>query len=158
MEVILLERIHRLGNMGEIVKVRDGFARNFLIPQKKAMRATESAKKQFEERRAEIEAKNASARADAEKAAKKYENLSLSLVRQASEEGKLYGSVNVRDVAELLKAKGHEVTRSQIVLKDVIKTTGNYTVNVQLHPEVSVPVTLNVVRNESDAASEEEAA
>jgi large subunit ribosomal protein L9 len=159
MEVILLERIHRLGNMGDVVKVRDGFARNFLIPQKKALRATEASKKEFEAKRAEIEAKNAASRATAETAAKKYENLSIALVRQASEEGKLYGSVTLRDIADVLKNQGFDVTRSQIVLKDVIKTTGSYTAFVQLHPEVQAPITVNVVRNESEApVAEEDAA
>ncbi len=153
MEVILLERIHRLGAMGDIVKVRDGFARNFLIPQKKAMRATEASKKLFEARRAEIEAKNAAERAKAEQDSKKYENLSISLVRQASEEGKLYGSVTVRDVADQLKAQGYSVERSQVVMNQTVKSTGSYTINLQLHPEVSVPFTLNVVRNESEVAA-----
>jgi large subunit ribosomal protein L9 len=152
MEVILLERIARLGAMGDIVKVRDGFARNFLIPMKKAMRATEASKKVFEERREVIEQENAKKRDAAQIVAKKMEGLSLSIIRQASQEGKLYGSVTVRDIEEALKEAGHDVPRSQIVLSQIIKTTGDYPVRLTLHAEVIVTVTLSVVRVESEAA------
>lgn len=152
MEVILLERIARLGAMGDIVKVRDGFARNFLIPMKKAMRATETSKKVFEERREIIEQENAKKREAAQLVAKKIEGLKLSIIRQASQEGKLYGSVTVRDIEEALTEAGHDVPRSQIVLSQIIKTTGDYPVRLTLHAEVIVTVTLSVVRVESEAA------
>lgn len=150
MEVILLERIGRLGAMGDVVKVKDGFGRNFLLPQKKALRATENNKKVFEARRGEIEKDNASRRTEAEKIAKRIEGLSLSLVRQASEDGKLYGSVSVRDVAQLLKDQGHDIERKLININTTVKNTGTYTVKVALHPELVVELALNVVRNESD--------
>ncbi len=152
MEVILLERIARLGGMGDIVKVRDGYGRNFLIPQKKALRANEDSKKLFEERRHIIEQENAASKAAAEVTAKKMDGVKLSVVRQASQEGKLYGSVTVRDIADALKESGFDVPKSQIVLSTVIKTTGEYPVRVTLHPEVVNMVTVNVVRVENDAA------
>lgn len=153
MEVILLERIHRLGGMGDTVRVRDGFARNFLIPQKKALRATEANKKVFEARRAEIEAHNAAERGKAQAYAAKLENVAVTLVRQASEEGKLYGSVTVRDIADALKAQGHDINRSLVVVKQTIKNTGSFTAELHLHPEVIAPIAVNVVRNESENAA-----
>lgn len=152
MEVILLERIARLGNMGETVKVRNGYGRNFLIPMKKALRATEENKKIFEERRHIIEEKNNAARKEAEVHAKKIEGISLKLVRQASQEGKLYGSVTVRDITDALKEAGHIVPKSQIVQTTIIKTIGEYPVRINLHPEVTATVKLDIVRIESDAA------
>ena len=152
MEVILLERIARLGAVGDVVKVRDGYGRNFLIPQKKALRASEANKKVFEERRHVIEQQNAEAKAAAEAQAKKLEDVKLTLVRQASQEGKLYGSVTIRDIADALKEAGHEVPKSQIVLTTNIKTTGEYPARLTLHAEVIVTVTVNVVRLESEAA------
>jgi len=149
MEVILLERVGRLGGTGDIVKVKNGFGRNFLLPQKKALRATAENKKIFEARRAEIEAKNAAARAEAEARAKKLEGLSLTLSRQASEEGKLFGSVTVRDIAEALREQGHDVPRSQIIISGSIKSTGSYSVKAELHPEVTVTISVNVVKSES---------
>src|SRR5690349_1336906 len=123
MEVILLERIARLGGIGDVVKVKNGFARNFLIPMKKALRASEDNKKVFEERRHIIEEQNAKAKAGAEKIAKAMEGMKLTLIRQASQEGKLYGSVGVRDIADALKEAGHDVPKSQIVMLGAIKTT-----------------------------------
>ena len=152
MEVILLERIARLGVIGDVVKVRDGYGRNFLLPMKKALRATNENKKVFEERRAIIEAENTKAKEAAEIVAKKMENVKLTLVRQASQEGKLYGSVTIRDISEALKAEGFEVPNSQIVLSSIIKNTGEYPIRVALHAEVVNTVTLNVVRIESEAA------
>jgi large subunit ribosomal protein L9 len=153
MEVILLERITRLGGVGDVVKVKNGYARNFLIPMKKALRASEDNKKVFEERRHEIEAQNAKLKAAAEAIFKKLDALTLSLVRQASQEGKLYGSVTVRDIAEAFESQGHEVPKSQIVLTTAIKNTGDYTVRVTLHPDVIANVKVNVARSEaSDAA------
>lgn len=152
MEVILLERIARLGGVGDVVKVRDGYGRNFLIPQKKALRASEANKKVFEERRHIIEQQNAELKAAAEVKAKKIEGIKITLVRQASQEGKLYGSVTVRDIADALKDAGHEVPKSQIVMSGTIKTTGDYPVRLLLHAEVVTPVTVSVVRLETEAA------
>ncbi|MEK6746019.1 MAG: 50S ribosomal protein L9 [Pseudomonadota bacterium] len=152
MEVILLERIARLGAIGETVKVRNGYGRNFLIPMKKALRATEENKKIFEERRHIIEEKNNAARKEAEVLAKKVEGISVKLIRQASQEGKLYGSVTVRDIADALKEAGHVVPKSQIIQTTIIKTIGEYPVRVILHPEVIANVKLDIVRVEADAA------
>jgi len=154
MEVILLERIARLGAVGDTVKVRDGFARNFLLPQKKALRATEINKKVFEERRAEIEAQNAEAKAEAEKFAASMKDVSLTLQRQASDEGKLYGAINVRDVAEGLAELGHKVERSQINLPGPIKHTGTYKVIILPHAEVEIKLDLTVKRTEIAGADE----
>lgn len=150
MEVILLERVGRLGSVGDVVKVKNGYGRNFLLPRKKALRATDANKAVFEARRAEIEAQNASARANSEKAAKAMGSLSVKIVRQASEDGKLYGSVVVRDVVDALAEQGHKVDRKQVELTSTIKTTGAYTAKLTLHPEVVLTVAVNVVRNESD--------
>jgi large subunit ribosomal protein L9 len=150
MEVILLERVGRLGTVGDVVKVKNGYGRNFLLPRKKALRATDANKAVFEAKRAEIEAKNAATREQAEKHAKKLGNLAVTLVRQASEDGKLYGSVITRDILEALKEQGHEFDRKQIELASTIKSTGVYSAKIVLHPEVVVPVSLTIVRNESD--------
>lgn len=152
MDVILLERIARLGNMGDIVKVRNGYARNFLIPMKKAMRANEDSKKIFEERRHIIEQENAKTRGEAEMRAQKLSGMNLTIVRQASQEGKLYGSVTVRDISEAFKEAGHDIPKSQIILSTIIKTTGEYPVRLTLHAEVVITVTLKVARIESEAA------
>ena len=152
MEVILLERIARLGNMGDIVKVRNGYARNFLIPMKKALRAGEESKKLFEERRHIIEEQNAKSKGEAEKYAQKLSGTVLTIVRQASQEGKLYGSVTVRDISEAFKEAGHDVAKSQIVLSTIVKTTGEYPLRINLHAEVTAIVTLKVARVESEAA------
>jgi large subunit ribosomal protein L9 len=152
MEVILLERIARLGGVGDVVKVRDGYGRNFLIPEKKALRASEANKKVFEERRHIIEQQNAELKAAAEAQAKKFEGIKLTVVRQASQEGKLYGSVTIRDIADALAEAGHDIPKSQIVLTTNIKTTGEYPARLTLHAEVIVTVTVNVVRLESEAA------
>ena len=152
MEVILLERIARLGGMGDVVKVKNGYGRNFLIPNKKALRASEENKKVFEERKHIIAEENAKAKAIAEKRAEKLKDMKLVIVRQASQEGKLYGSVTVRDIAEALKEAGHEIPKSEIVLTTTIKTTGEYPVRLMLHAEVVTPITLSVNRIESEAA------
>jgi large subunit ribosomal protein L9 len=152
MEVILLERIARLGGMGDVVKVRDGFARNFLIPMKKALRANNENKKSFEERRHIIEEQNAVSKTAAEGVAKKIDGVKLTIVRQASQEGKLYGSVTVRDISDALKDAGFDVPKSEITLSTIIKTTGEYPVRLALHAEVIATVTLTVARIESDAA------
>lgn len=152
MEVILLERVARLGKVGEIVSVRDGYGRNFLIPMNKALRATEANKKVFEERRHIIEEENSKARAAAEIQAKKIDGASIKLVRQSSQEGKLYGSVTIRDIADALKEIGHDVPKSQILQTAMIKTIGEYPVRIALHPEVIANVTLVVARMEAHAA------
>jgi len=152
MEVILLERIARLGAVGETVKVRNGYGRNFLIPMKKALRATEANKKIFEERRHIIEEENAKSRGIAQAYAAKLEGTAITLIRQASQEGKLYGSVTVRDITEALKDAGHDVPKSQVVITNAIKTIGDYAVRVTLHAEVVANVKLTIARIESDAA------
>lgn len=152
MEVILLERIARLGSMGDVVRVRDGYGRNFLIPMKKALRATAENKKIFEEKRHVIEEQNQKAREAAAGVAAKLEGVKLTLVRQASQEGKLYGSVTIRDIADALKAEGYAIPNSQIVLSTIIKNTGEYPVRITLHAEVVSTLTLTVARIESDAA------
>jgi len=133
MQVILLERVENLGAIGDEVKVRDGFARNFLLPQKKALRATDANKKLFETRRAEIEAKNAEARAAAEKSGGKLDGTSYVLIRQAGEAGQLYGSVSSRDIADEINKAGAKVERGAVVLDKPIKTIGVYDVRVRLH-------------------------
>lgn len=154
MEVILLERVPNLGAMGELVNVRTGYARNFLIPQRKALRATEANKAVFSAKRAEMEAENAARKAEAEKLATKLEGASVTVVRQASEDGKLYGSVVARDVAVELEAQGHRVDRKTVALTTSIKNIGAYTATVTLHPEVVVNVTVNVSRSETGIAAE----
>ncbi len=151
MDVILLERIEKLGHIGDVVKVKDGFARNYLLPRKKALRANEANRKVFEANRERIEAENAARRVDAQKEAGTLEGVSVTLIRQASNTGQLYGSVAVRDLVEALVADGHKVTKSQIVLDRPIKAIGVYEVRVALHPEVSVTVKVNVARSPEEA-------
>ena len=151
MDVILLERVEKLGAIGDVVTVKDGFARNFLLPRKKALRANEANKKVFEANRARIEAENANRRAEAEVEAKTFDNTTVTLIRQASNVGQLYGSVAVRDLVEVLVADGHKVNKSQIVLDRPIKAIGVYDVRVALHPEVAVTVKVNVARSPEEA-------
>jgi large subunit ribosomal protein L9 len=151
MDVILLERVEKLGGIGDVVKVKDGFARNYLLPRKKALRANETNKKVFEANRARIESDNANRRAEAEKEAKTFEGASVTLIRQASNTGQLYGSVAVRDLVDALAADGHKVAKSAIVLDRPIKAIGLYEVKAQLHPEVSVTVKVNVARSPEEA-------
>lgn len=151
MDVILLERVEKLGAIGDVVKVKDGFARNFLLPNKKALRANEANKKVFEANRARIEADNASRRGDAEKEALNFNDTTVTLIRQASNAGQLYGSVAVRDLIEALEAQGHKLAKNAIVLNKPIKTIGVHTVTVSLHPEVSVKVKVNVARSPEEA-------
>ncbi|MDX8448439.1 50S ribosomal protein L9 [Mesorhizobium captivum] len=151
MEVILLERISRLGQMGDTVKVRDGFARNFLLPQGKALRANEANKKKFEGQRAQLEARNLERKSEASQVAEKLDGKSFIVVRSAGETGQLYGSVSTRDIAELLTAEGFSVNRNQIELNQPIKTIGLTNVAIALHPEVEVTVTLNVARSSEEA-------
>ncbi|MBN2971860.1 50S ribosomal protein L9 [Roseomonas aeriglobus] len=151
MDVILLERVEKLGAIGDVVKVKDGFARNFLLPRKKALRANEANKKVFEANRARIESDNANRRGEAEKEAATFKDATVTLIRQASNTGQLYGSVAVRDLVEALVADGHKVNKSQVVLDRPIKAIGLSEVRVQLHPEVSVTVKVNVARSPEEA-------
>jgi len=151
MDVILLERVEKLGAIGDVVKVKDGYARNFLLPNKKALRSNEANRKVFEANRARIESDNASRRADAETEAKTFNDTTVTLIRQASNTGQLYGSVAVRDLVDALVADGHKVGKSAIVLDKPIKAIGVYTVKVALHPEVSVSVKVNVARSPEEA-------
>jgi large subunit ribosomal protein L9 len=151
MEVILLERVEKLGAIGDVVKVKDGFARNYLLPRKKALRANESNRKVFEANRARIEEENAERRSDAEKSAKGVEGKSVKLIRQASNAGHLYGSVSARDIAEALEGVGAHVAKSQVVLDRPIKEIGVHEVKIALHPEVSVTVKVNVARSPEEA-------
>jgi large subunit ribosomal protein L9 len=152
MQVILLQRIGRLGQMGDVVTVKDGFARNFLLPQKKALRATEANRKQFESQRAQLEADNLAHKSDADGVAKKLEGQSFTVIRTAGDTGQLYGSVSTRDIAEIVTAGGFTISRTQVVLDKPIKTLGLNDVKVALHPEVVVKVVLNVARSEDEAA------
>jgi large subunit ribosomal protein L9 len=151
MEVILLERVEKLGQIGDVVTVKNGFARNYLLPNKKALRANEANKKVFEANRAKIEADNASRRSDAEAASKGVDGKTVQLIRQASNTGQLYGSVSARDIVEALETEGAKVSKSQIVLKAPIKAIGMHDVKVALHPEVSVTVKVNVARSPEEA-------
>ena len=151
MEVILLERVEKLGAIGDVVKVKDGFARNFLLPRKKALRANEANRKLFEANRARIEEENAAKRGDAEKASKDVDGKSVKLIRQASNTGQLYGSVSARDIAEALEGVGAHVAKSQVVLDRPIKTIGMHEVKIALHPEVAVAVKVNVARSPEEA-------
>ena len=151
MDVILLERVEKLGAIGDVVKVKDGYARNFLLPNKKALRSNEANRKVFEANRAKIESDNASRRSDAEAEAKTFNDATVTLIRQASNTGQLYGSVAVRDLVDALVADGHKVGKSAIVLDKPIKAIGVYTVKVALHPEVSVAVKVNVARSPEEA-------
>ena len=151
MEVILLERVEKLGGIGDVVKVKNGFARNYLLPNKKALRANEANRKVFEANRARIEEENAHKRSDAEKAAKGVDGKTVQLIRQASNTGQLYGSVSARDIVEALEGAGAKVTKSQVVLDRPIKGIGMHEVKVSLHPEVAVTVKVNVARSPEEA-------
>ena len=152
MEVILLERVEKLGAIGDVVKVKDGFARNYLLPRKKALRANDANRKVFETNRARIEEDNANRRSDAEKSSKDVEGKTVQLIRQASNTGQLYGSVSARDIVEALDADGAKVTKSQVVLDRPIKAIGVHDVKVALHPEVAVTVKVNVARSPEEAS------
>ncbi len=151
MDVILLERVEKLGNMGQVVKVRPGYARNYLLPQKKALRATRENRDYFESKRAELEALNAKRRTEAEQQSGSVDGAAVVLVRQASESGQLYGSVRPRDIAEALAEAGTALDRDQIRLDEPIKTIGMHKVRVALHPEVVVEITVNVARSAEEA-------
>ena len=151
MQVILLERIGRLGQMGDVVKVKDGFARNFLLPQKKALRATDDNRKHFEKERVHLEARNLELKGEAEGVSGKIDGKTFTAIRQAGDTGQLYGSVSTRDIAEVITAGGFAVDRRQILLDKPIKALGVHPIRVQLHPEVIVKVTMNVARSDDEA-------
>jgi len=154
MEIILLERIERLGQMGDVVTVKSGYARNFLLPQNKALRATDNNKKRFEKERAHLEAHNLERRGEAETVAEKMSGVKIVLLRQAGESGQLYGSVNARDIAEGLSSSGFSTEKTQVQLAIPIKTIGLHEVSVSLHPEVSVTITANVARSADEAETQ----
>jgi large subunit ribosomal protein L9 len=151
MEVILLQRIGRLGQMGDVVNVKDGYARNFLLPQKKALRATEENRAKFETQRAQLEANNLELKKEAEAVAAKLEGKTFVAIRSAGDTGQLYGSVSTRDIADVVTAGGFTIERRQVILDRPIKTLGLHQTRVALHPEVVVNVTLNVARSEDEA-------
>lgn len=151
MDIILLERVGGLGQIGDVVTVKDGYARNFLLPQKKALRANEANKKVFEANRDKLEAENAEKRTAAEKDGQKVEGTEIVLIRAASNAGQLYGSVNVRDVAAGLADKGHDIDKKQVIMGAPIKTIGMFDVTIRLHPEVEVLIKANVARSDDEA-------
>ncbi|MEA2907042.1 MAG: large subunit ribosomal protein [Alphaproteobacteria bacterium] len=151
MEVILLERVAQLGQMGEVVRVKDGFARNYLLPRGKALRATKDNRSRFEGMKVELEARNLEQKGEAEKIGQKLDGQSFTVLRQAAEGGQLYGSVSPRDIVALVVDKGFAVVRSQIALNTPIKTIGMHKVPVTLHPEVEVTVSVTVARNADEA-------
>ena len=150
-ELILLQRVEKLGQMGDIVKVKPGYARNFLLPQKKALRASKTNRAQFDEQRVQLVALNLKKREEAERLSERMAGLSVQIIRQAGESGSLYGSVSARDIADGVTASGLTVGRSQIILEQPIKMLGLSTVRLVLHPEVSLPVTVNVARSVEEA-------
>lgn len=155
MEVILLERIEKLGQMGDVVSVKPGFARNYLLPKGKALRATNENKAQFEQQRVQLEAENLKRKEEAEAVAAKMEGIKIVLIRQAGDAGQLYGSVTGRDIADAITAAGATVSRGQVKLPTPIKTIGLHAVRVVLHGEVDVSVNVNVARSEDEAATQE---
>ena len=155
MNVILLERLEKLGQMGDIVTVKPGFARNYLLPQGKALRATENNKAQFEGQRAQLEADNLKRKQEAEAVADKIKDISVVLIRQAGDAGQLYGSVSARDIAEAVTAAGATIKRSQVILASPIKTIGLHDIRVELHGEVIITVVANVARSQDEAETQE---
>ena len=151
MQVILLERVEKLGQMGDEVRVKDGFARNFLLPKKKALRATKANREYFQTQKVQLEAHNLDRKKDAEAIAKKLDGQSFMLIRQAGDRGQLYGSVTPRDVATVIEAGGFKVDRHQVNISQAIKTIGLFKLPVVLHPEVKVTITVNVARSEDEA-------
>jgi large subunit ribosomal protein L9 len=150
-ELILLQRLEKLGQMGDLVKVKPGFARNYLLPQRKALRASKDNMARFEQQRAQLEAQNLKRREEAERVAERVGGLNVTIIRQAGESGSLYGSVSARDIAEAAAAAGLTINRQQVTLEHPIKTLGLSTVRVSLHPEVSIPVVVNVARSPEEA-------
>lgn len=156
MQVILLERVENLGQMGDVVAVRPGYARNFLLPRQKALRATKENVAHFEAQKKELEAQNLKRREEAEKVSVKMDGLKIALIRQASEAGHLYGSVTARDIADGVTAKGFKIDRNQVNMDRAYKTLGLFPIKVALHPEVTVEVTINIARSEEEAKIQEE--
>ncbi len=150
-ELILLQRVEKLGQMGDVVRVKPGYARNFLLPQQRAIRANKSNREKFEQQRAQLEAQNIKRREEAERVAERVHGLTVVVIRQAGESGGLYGSVSSRDIADATTAGGLTVTRSQVVLEHPIKALGLTKVRVVLHPEVSIEITVNVARSVEEA-------
>lgn len=155
MEIILLERVENLGQMGDLVTVKPGYARNFLLPKGKAIRATAENRTKFESDRAQLEAENLAKKGEADKVAKKMEGLTVQLIRAASEMGQLYGSASSRDIAQAITEGGFTVSKTQVDLNNAIKTLGLFPVRVVLHPEVSVEVTVNIARSADEAAEQQ---
>jgi large subunit ribosomal protein L9 len=153
MQVILLERVEKLGQMGDEVRVKDGFARNFLLPKKKALRATKANREYFQAQKAQLESQNAERKKGADAIASKLNGKSFVLIRQAGDRGQLYGSVSPRDVAEAMEKSGYKVDRHQVSISVAIKSIGVFTIPVVLHPEVKVSITVNVARSEDEAAA-----
>ena len=151
MELILLQRVEKLGQMGDLVRVKPGYARNYLLPQKKALRANKTNLAQFEEQRAQLEAQNLRRKEEAERVAERIAGLSVIIIRQAGESGSLYGSVSTRDIADACTAGGLTINRQQVRLEHPIKSLGLINVRVELHPEVSIAVTVNVARSQEEA-------
>ena len=151
MDIILLERVEKLGNIGDVVSVKDGFARNYLLPNKKALRANEANRKVFEANRDRLEQENADRRGEAEKQGEKVAGTEIVLIRASSNSGQLYGSVNVRDIVAGLEEKGHKVDKRQVIMGAPIKTLGMFDVTVSLHPEVQVTIKANVARSPDEA-------
>src|SRR5476649_2198427 len=151
MQVILLERVEKLGQMGDEVRVKDGFARNFLLPKKKALRATKANREYFQTQKVKLEAHNLDRKKDAEAIAKKLDGQSFQLIRQAGDRGQLYGSVSPRDVASVIEAGGFKVDRHQVQISQAIKSIGLFKLPVVLHPEVKVTITINIARSEDEA-------
>ncbi len=150
-DIILMQRVEKLGQMGEVVKVKPGYARNFLLPLGKAIRANKANLEKFEQQRSQLEAQNLKRREEAERVAERMDGLTVTIIRQAGESGGLYGSVSARDIADLCKEGGLTVSRSQVLLEQPIKTLGLTKVRVELHPEVHIPVTVNVARSQEEA-------
>lgn len=151
MDIILLQRIEKLGTIGDVVTVKDGYARNYLLPQKKALRSNDANKKVFEANRDRLEKENAERRTEAEKAGGKVDGTEIVLIRAASNTGQLYGSVNVRDIVNGLAEKGHEIDKKQVIMGHPIKSIGMHEVRVDLHPEVSIAIKANVARSDDEA-------
>ncbi|MBI5132093.1 MAG: 50S ribosomal protein L9 [Rhodopseudomonas palustris] len=151
MEVILLERVAKLGQMGELVRVKDGYARNFLLPRGKALRATAANRDKYEHMKADLEARNIEAKAEASKVAEKIDGHNVIVIRQASETGQLFGSVSVRDIVVAFESEGVKISRSQILLDAPIKTIGKHNIEVAVHPEVEVGVSVTVARSADEA-------
>ena len=157
MDIILMERVENLGQMGDVVTVKDGYARNYLLPQQKALRATDSSREKFEQQRADLEAHSIEKRGEAQSIADRMDALYVTLIRQSSDTGQLYGSANARDIATSVTEAGFKIERKQVLLDRSIKTLGIHPVRISLHPEVTVPVNVNIARSDAEAEHQESA-